>query len=81
MGGVTAEGGAIDIVTENTAEAAPGAAIKVKAGGVMVITVTGDTAAVETGATPDDSKLINVISSLIDIFTICQLSLCDSVAN
>lgn len=57
-------GGATGTVTADTAEAAPGAAIKVETGGVTAITVenTG------TGATPDDANLINMISLLMDLF-------------
>lgn len=70
MGGVTAEGGATGTVTADTAEAAPGAAIKVETGGVTAITVenTGDAATAGTGATPDDANLINMISLLMDLF-------------
>lgn len=59
MEGVTAEGGATGVVIN---EAAPGAAIKAGIGGVTAITVddTDDTAAVETGATPDGANLTNV---------------------
>lgn len=65
-GGVTAEGGAA-VVTADTAEEVRGAAIKAEGGGVTAITAedTGDTATVETGATPDGDDLINT-SLLID---------------
>lgn len=71
-GEVTAGGEATGVATEDTAEAARGAAIKVEKGGVTVIIVedTGDTAAAETGATPDDAKVIDVITLFIGIFTI-----------
>lgn len=70
VGGVAAEGGATGTVIADTAEAAPGAAIKVETEGVTVITVenTGDVATAGTGATPDDNNLINLISLLMDLF-------------
>lgn len=66
MGGVTAGGGAAGIVTTDTAEAARGAVIKAET--ALTVEDTGDTATVETGATPDEANLnvINVISLLID---------------
>lgn len=74
-GGVIAGEGAASIATEDTAEAALGAAIKVETGGVTVGTVddTGDIAPVETGVTPDVVKLISINSHWLRYFPFMAL--------